>query len=211
MSTLSSPIAAFFAGLVSFISPGGAKKPTLRLVAILGPSIAAAAIYYSTRGNVPTASPPSTPIATRDGWSGKTAPEFVLQSRDNKTVKLSNFRGRVTLVNFWATWCAPCRLEMPALVALRTAYRTRGFEIVGVAMDDGDRAKVEAFVHDMNVGYPIVLKDASVGDAYGGVRFLPQSFLLDRDGKVLAHIVGMRDKDAFEAEIRRVLSASAHV
>ena len=63
----------------------------------------------------------------------------------------------------------------------------------------------------MHVGYPIVLKDASVGDAYGGIRFLPQSFLLDRDGKVLAHIVGMRDKDAFEAEIRRVLSASAHV
>ena len=190
---------------------GAAKKPTLRLVGILGLSIAAAGIYYSTRGNVPTASLSSTPIATQDGWSGKTAPEFALQSLDNKTVKLSNFRGRVTLVNFWATWCAPCRVEMPALVALRNAYHKRGFEVVGVAMDDNDRAKVEEFVHDMHASYPIVLKDASVGVAYGGVRFLPQSFLLDRDGKVLAHIVGMRDKDAFEAEIRRVLGASAHV
>ena len=185
--------------------------PTLRLAVILGLSIAAAGIYYGTRGNVPTATLPPTPIAAQDGWTGKVAPEFALQSLENKTVRISDFRGRVTLVNFWATWCAPCRVEMPSLVALRNAYHNRGFEVVGVAMDDDDRAKVEKFVHDMHVGYPIVLKDTSVGDAYGGVRFLPQSFLLDRDGKVLAHIVGMRNKDEFEAEIRRVLGASAHV
>ena len=184
---------------------GVTSTPTFRLVVVLGLSIAAAAIYYGTRGAVPTTAVPPAPLAARDGWTGKTAPEFVLKSLDGESLKLSDFRGRITLVNFWATWCAPCRVEMPALVALRDAYHGRGFEVVGVAMDDDDRAKVAAFVHDMHVGYPIVLKDASVGKAYGGVRYLPQSFLLDRDGKVLAHIVGTRDKDAFEAEIVRAL------
>ena len=182
--------------------------PTLRLATLFGASIIAAGLYYGTRNNVsaPTIAPAE--IATQDGWAGKMAPAFTLQSLNNKTVHLSDFRGRVTLVNFWATWCAPCRVEMPWLVALSNAYRARGFEVVGVAMDDDDRAKVEAFVRDMHVGYPIALKDGAVGDAYGGVRFLPQSFLLDRDGRVIAHIVGMREKSEYEAEIVKALAQS---
>lgn len=184
---------------------GAATTPTLRFVVLLGLGIAAAGIYYGTRGNAPTSVVPATPVTAQDGWTGKMAPGFALETLDNRTVKLSDFRGKVTLVNFWATWCAPCRVEMPSLVALRNAYRSRGFEVVGVAMDDDDRIKVATFVRDMHVSYPIVLKDTSVGDAFGGVRFLPQSFLLDSDGRVLAHIVGMRDKGEFEAEIVRAL------
>jgi len=178
--------------------------PRTLVLALLSLTVAAAGAYYATRGklDVPT---PSATLATQDGWTGKSAPEFALQSLDNRTVHLSGFRGKVTLVNFWATWCAPCRVEMPYLIGLRDTYRNRGFEIVGVSMDDNDRAKVEKFVHDMHVSYPIVLKDASVGDAYGGVRFLPQSFLLDRDGKVLAHIVGMLSKEEYEAQIVQAL------
>jgi thiol-disulfide isomerase/thioredoxin len=178
--------------------------PTLRIIVVLGLSVVAVGLYFGTR-DVSAPNVSAKPSSVHDRWTGKVAPEFALQSLDNRTVHLSDFRGKVTLVNFWATWCGPCRVEMPALVALREKYRNPGFEVLGVAMDDNDRAKVENFAYDMRVSYPIVLKDASVGAAYGGVRFLPQSFLLDRQGKVLAHIVGMLNKDEYEAEIVRAL------
>jgi len=182
-----------------------ALAPRSFALAFLGLTVVAAGAYYATRGRLNVPQPPAATFATQDGWAGRTAPEFALQSLANRTVHLSDFRGKVTLINFWATWCAPCRVEMPYLVGLRDKYRDRGFEIVGVSVDDNDRAKVEKFARDMHVGYPIVLKDATVGDAYGGVRYLPQSFLLDRDGRVLAHIVGMLAKDDYEAQIVRAL------
>jgi peroxiredoxin len=184
-------------------------KQLIRTVIVLGLIAAGVGLYFRTHNSSTELS--SSPIAVTppDAWVGRTAPDFSLRSLDDKLVRLSNFRGRVTLVNFWATWCAPCRVEMPSLVNLRAKYRDRGFDVIGVSVDDGDRSKVEAFVKEVNADYPILLKDGSVSDAYGGTRFLPQSFMVDRDGKVLAHIVGMRSKDELDAEIKKALSTAA--
>jgi peroxiredoxin len=139
-------------------------------------------------------------------WPGKAAPEFALYTLDGRSVKLSSLRGKVVLLNFWATWCAPCRVEMPWLVDFSRRYQGQGLEIVGVSVDDGDRERVAAFVRARNVNYTIVLKDKAVSDAYGGLRFLPQTFFIGRDGKVVKRTYGVRDKDDFENDIRQALA-----
>jgi len=176
-----------------------------------GATIVAAALLYEAAKPVP--SPPARlaalPDAIADGWTGKAAPDFTLKTLDGRLVRLSQFRGKTVLVNFWATWCAPCRVEMPWLAAFYDRYRSRNFEIVGVAMDDGDRDRVAEFVQETRVKYTILLKDDAVGPAYGGARFLPQSFFVGRDGRILAHMIGMRSKENFEADIMAALQRGA--
>jgi peroxiredoxin len=137
---------------------------------------------------------------------GKPAPEFALYTLDGRSVRLSSLRGKVVLLNFWATWCAPCRVEMPWLVDFSRRYQRQGLEVVGVSVDDGDRDRVAAFVRATNVNYTIVLKDKAVSDAYGGLRFLPQTFFIGRDGKVVKRTYGVRGKDEFENDIRQALA-----
>jgi peroxiredoxin len=147
----------------------------------------------------------TTPAIGSAVWTGKPAPEFALHTLDGRSVRLSALRGKVVLLNFWATWCAPCRVEMPWLVEFSGRYQRQGLEIVGVSVDDGDRDRVAAFVRARNVNYTIVLKDKAVSEAYGGLRFLPQTFFIGRDGKVIKWTYGVRGKDAFEDDIRQAL------
>ena len=182
----------------------------LRRALFAGGMIFAAAIVYEAQKPAPrAAAAPIAPDAIEDGWAGKPAPDFALRTLDGKVVRLSEFSGKTVLVNFWATWCAPCRVEMPWLAAFYGQYRSRGLEIVGIAMDDGDRDKVEQFVRETHVGYRIVLKDDAVASTYGGARFLPQSFFVGPDGHILAHMIGMRSKERFEADIVAALRATA--
>jgi peroxiredoxin len=143
-----------------------------------------------------------------DPWIGRAAPNFALESLDGHLIRLADFRGKVVLVNFWATWCAPCRVEMPWLVDFSARYRSQGLEVIGISVDDTstDTARIRRFVQEMKVTYPIVRQDDSVSAAYGGVRFLPQSFFVGRNGKVTAHNFGIRSKTDFEADIERSLS-----
>lgn len=167
--------------------------------------VAAAGILYW--GGARSAQRPgqtTTPGASQ-AWTGKPAPGFVLSTLDGRSVKLSDFRGKVVLLNFWATWCTPCRVEMPWLVDFYDRYRASGLEIVGVAVDDDARDKVAAFVSAKNVNYTIVLKDEHVADAYGGLRFLPQTFFIGPDGKIIKQSYGVRGKDDFENDIRQAL------
>jgi peroxiredoxin len=151
------------------------------------------------------------PAVGSGNWTGKQAPDFALNTLDGRSVRLSSLRGKVVLLNFWATWCAPCRIEMPWLVDFSSRYRRQGLEIVGVSVDDGDREKVAAFVGARHVNYTIALKDEPVIDAYGGLRYLPQTFFIDRDGRVIKQTYGVRGKDDFEDDIRQALdSAPAH-
>jgi cytochrome c biogenesis protein CcmG/thiol:disulfide interchange protein DsbE len=105
---------------------------------------------------------------------GESAPDFELRSLDGRMMQLSNLRGKSVLLNFWATWCAPCRLEMPWLAELDQEYRPQGVEIVGVPLDDpsGEQA-VNKFIAERGVRYPILIGNSSVADLYGGVRFMP--------------------------------------
>jgi peroxiredoxin len=186
----------------------GARSPSTRQVLLGTAAILGAVVLYEAAAPPP---PPSVnaPDAIEDGWTGKPAPDFALRTLGGRRVRLSQFRGKTVLVNFWATWCAPCRVEMPWLAALYDRYRGRNFEIIGVAMDDDDRDKVAEFVRETHVAYVILLKDDVVGGAYGGARFLPQSFFVGPDGRILTHTIGMRSKQNIEADIVAALQRGA--
>jgi len=136
---------------------------------------------------------------------GHAAPEFALQSLDNKTVHLSDFRGKAVLLNFWATWCSPCKIEMPWFVELQQQYGPQGLQVIGIAMDDASKEDIAKFAKDLGVNYPILLGKESVGEAYGGVQFLPTTFFIDRDSKVLEREFGLKSRSVFEDNIKKAL------
>jgi thiol-disulfide isomerase/thioredoxin len=135
------------------------------------------------------------------------APDFSLESLDGKTTRLSDFRGKAVLLNFWATWCGPCKIEMPWFVDFQKQYGTQGLQIVGVAMDDASKEDIGKFAKDMGVNYPILIGKEAVGDQYGGVPALPETFLIARDGKIVDKIIGLRGKAEIEDAIKEALNA----
>jgi thiol-disulfide isomerase/thioredoxin len=141
------------------------------------------------------------------GHLTRSAPDFSLESLDGKTTRLSDFRGKAVLLNFWATWCGPCKIEIPWFVDLQNEYGSQGLQIVGVAMDDGSKEDIAKFAKDMGMNYPILIGKDSVGDAYGGVDGLPQSFLITRDGKIIDRLIGLRGKAEVEDAIKKALDA----
>ena len=137
------------------------------------------------------------------------APDFTLPSLDGKEMKLSDLRGKAVLLNFWATWCGPCKIEMPWFVDLQNQYGGRGLQIVGVAMDDASKEDIAKFAKDMGVNYPILIGKEAVGDEYGGVPALPESFFIGRDGKVVDKIIGLKGKAEIEDTIKKMLNSPA--
>ncbi len=137
------------------------------------------------------------------------APDFSLPALDGKTMRLSDLRGKAVLLNFWATWCGPCKIEMPWFVNLQKQYGAQGLQIVGVAMDDASKEDISKFAKDMGVNYPILIGKESVGDQYGGIPALPETFLIGRDGKVVDRIIGLRGKAEIEDAIKKALDTKA--
>jgi thiol-disulfide isomerase/thioredoxin len=133
---------------------------------------------------------------------GKAAPDFELTSLEGKTVKLSDFKGRPVLINFWATWCGPCKIEMPWFIDLKKKYEGQGFEIIGIAMEDTENEKIAEFTKQMGVNYVIVKGKNSVADAYGDVQGLPTSFYVDRDGKIVGQHAGLVSRSTIEEDIK---------
>ena len=142
---------------------------------------------------------------------GKPAPDFSLASLDGKTVKLSDFRGKAVLLNFWATWCEPCKIEMPWFVELQKQYGPQGLQVLGVAMDDTDPKDISEFAHKMGVNYPIAVGKEAVGDQYGGIPYLPSTFYIDRDGNVVDRVYGLVSRSEIEDDIKKALSSSGQV
>ncbi len=134
------------------------------------------------------------------------APDFSLEALDGKSMRLSDFRGKAVLLNFWATWCGPCKIEMPWFVDLQQKYGAQGLQIVGVAMDDASKEDIGKFAKDMGVNYPILIGKEAVGDQYGGIPALPESFLIARDGKIVEKIIGLRGKAEIEDAIKEALN-----
>jgi thiol-disulfide isomerase/thioredoxin len=134
------------------------------------------------------------------------APDFSLVSLDGKTMHLSDFRGKAVLLNFWATWCGPCKIEMPWFVDFQKQYGSQGLQIVGIAMDDASKEDIEKFAKDLSVNYPILIGKEAVGDQYGGVPALPESFVIGRDGKIMDKIIGLRGKPEIEDAIKKALN-----
>lgn len=127
-------------------------------------------------------------------------PEFRLNSMDGSEFDSKGLRGKVALINFWASWCGPCRMETPWLVELKKEYADRGFEIVGIAIDPEDKDEIHEFVRQLNVNYPIVYSDRKIEDQVG-ILGTPTSFLLDRAGNVVHKHIGVATKATLAAEI----------
>ncbi len=150
--------------------------------------------------------------STRDIATGGTqsqAPDFALQSLDNKTIRLSDFRGKPVVLNFWATWCGPCKIEMPWFVDFQKQYGPAGVQFLGVAMDDASPKEIREFAESMKVNYPILIGKESVGDDYGGVQFLPETFYIDRNGKVVDKAFGLKGRGEIEDDIKKILGPSS--
>jgi peroxiredoxin len=138
--------------------------------------------------------------------NGQTAPDFTLETLDGKTMHLSDFKGKGVLLNFWATWCQPCKIEMPWFAELQKQYGPQGLQIVGVAMDDASPKEIGEFAHDLGVNYPILVGKEEVGNAYGGVQFLPATFYIGRDGKIVDKVFGLKGRGEIEDSIKKALA-----
>jgi peroxiredoxin len=146
----------------------------------------------------------SEPLQAADA-KGKQAPDFILQDLEGKQVKLSDFRGKAVLLNFWATFCGPCKVEMPWLVELQKQYGPQGLQIVGVALDDAGKDAIEKFTKEMGVNYTILQGKDDVGDAYGAVG-LPATFYIDRNGKIIDSVLGLVSRSEIEDDIKKTLA-----
>jgi cytochrome c biogenesis protein CcmG/thiol:disulfide interchange protein DsbE len=135
---------------------------------------------------------------------GDLAPDFARTSLDGGQVSLSSLRGKLVLLNFWATWCAPCREELPAFSRWQKAYGAGGLQVLGVSMDDDD-ASTRHFLATRPVAYPVLMGDAPLGQRFGGVLGLPLSYLIGADGRVLARFQGEASLAAMEALLRKSL------
>jgi thiol-disulfide isomerase/thioredoxin len=134
----------------------------------------------------------------------KKAPEFARRDLSGTSLDLRSFRGKVVLLNFWATWCAPCKLEMPVFTAWQRHYGPQGLQIIGISMDDGPEG-VRSLVAKLKLNYPVVMGDARLGERYGGVLGLPMTYLIDRNGVVRAQFQGETDLNTMEKELKLFL------
>jgi cytochrome c biogenesis protein CcmG/thiol:disulfide interchange protein DsbE len=143
-------------------------------------------------------------LANRAAGEHGVAPDFALPDLAGKQVNLSSYRGQVVLLDFWATWCGPCREEIPHFVQLQNKYANQGLQIIGVSMDDGPDP-VRDFYRLFQMNYPVVMGNAKTGELYGGVLGLPIAFLIGRDGRITARHIGAINFAALEKEIVALL------
>ena len=183
-----SPLLAHWGGRPTVVRVS--TPASVLLAALLAASIAAAAAQSAS---------PTQNLLNRP------APDFTRQDLAGHALRLSAFRGKVVLVNFWATWCAPCQVEMPVFSAWQRQYGPQGFAIVGISMDD-DAADARRAVQRLKLPYPNAMGDARLGLRYGGVLGLPLTFLIDRNGVVRARFQGETDVKTIEKRLQALLA-----
>ena len=135
----------------------------------------------------------------------KAAPQFVRTNLRGQEINLKSYRGKVVLLNFWATWCAPCQVELPRFDGWQKKYGAEGLQVLTISMDDGDAA-VRRTVRRLHLDVPVMMGDAKLGEAYGGVLGLPVTFLIGRDGVIVARIKGETDLATLELQVKKLLA-----
>jgi cytochrome c biogenesis protein CcmG/thiol:disulfide interchange protein DsbE len=141
----------------------------------------------------------------KDVTSRKKAPDFELKDVNGKVVRLSDYKGKVVLLDFWATWCGPCALEIPWFTEFQRKYKDRGFTVLGISMDDGGWKDVKPFVAEKKINYQIVMGDDLTSDLYGNVEALPTTLVIDREGRIASVHVGLTDRKEFDDAIQQLL------
>jgi len=136
----------------------------------------------------------------------KKAPNFALQDAEGKTVQLSDFAGKVVVLNFWATWCGPCRTEIPGFVRLYSKYQDKGLVIVGISVDQKGWSVVKPFMKQYKINYPILMANQQVVLDYGGIQAIPTTFIINQDGEIVEKLVGLRPETYFENRIQQLLN-----
>ena len=135
----------------------------------------------------------------------KTAPDFTLKDANGTSVRLSDYRGKVVLLNFWATWCGPCKMEIPWFIEFQQQFKDQGFVVLGVAMDDDGWQSVKPYIASRKVNYRVLLGDDAVTERYGGVDSLPTTFVIDKEGRIASAHVGLVGKNEYLGEIQALL------
>ena len=174
--------------------------------------------------DVQGAADPEAGAAASDGdpyttpLNGKQAVNFTLENLQGQKISLASYKGRPLVVDFWATWCGPCKIEIPWFEKLHDQYAGKGLEILGVSADDLDKddaAKlftekrdINDFATHMKMNYPVLIDGQSVEDAWGGLDALPTTFFIDKNGKIVASTVGLASRDEIEADIKKAIGAS---
>jgi len=133
------------------------------------------------------------------------APEWQLSDVDGKPVKLSDFKGKVVILDFWATWCPPCRAEIPGFVAIQKKYADKGFTVIGVSLDKQGPSVVKPFMRELGMNYPVVMGNPKIAGDYGFITAIPTTFVIDRRGDVVTAYEGFRDQATFESLIAPLL------
>lgn len=136
-------------------------------------------------------------------------PEIVLEGLDGREVALAGYRGKVLLIDFWATWCAPCEESIPHLAKLQDRYGERGFQVIGIALDVGGRKVVAPYAEGLAINYDVLLGDEDATRAFGGIPGIPTSFVVDREGQIVRRFVGVVDREDYAAIIEPLLQAGA--
>jgi peroxiredoxin len=133
------------------------------------------------------------------------APDFSLPALNGQSLQLSAYRGKIVLLDFWATWCTPCQEETPHLVELQNKYGDQGLQIIGISMDDTPEP-VREFYQRLHMNYPVVMGNAEIGERYGGVLGLPIAFVVGRDGRIYAKHMGATDVAVLERDVKALLA-----
>jgi cytochrome c biogenesis protein CcmG/thiol:disulfide interchange protein DsbE len=149
------------------------------------------------------------PDAPGKGEPGSVAPAYELPDVSGKAVSSAEFLGKVVILDFWATWCPPCREEIPHFVKLQDKYRAQGLEIVGLSLDAGGAKDVEPFAKEYGVNYTMLIANDELAKAYGGIVSIPTTFVVDRQGKIVKRFIGYTPPEVFEATIAPLLATTS--